>query len=216
MVCLGLQLNQYHQSMDEQPFHHHYGIVNLHILVLKQISPCHHRICNSNNNRHHHHGILPPFHMDFQRHRMSTHSINKSILFSFLFARSRRPVPSLSNPMGNGNPANNLILGNGNLPISQTKKSTQNNFFSFLPSSSSTTTNQNKYNNLQSMSNPLQRPPAMTNFIPTQNGQSPPPPPHMNNGNDIESNFPPMNVSTKLVKQNSKFLFFCSRMMPMI
>ncbi len=50
------------------------------------------------------------------------------------FFRSRRPVPSLTNPMGNGNPTNNnLMLGNGNLPMSQTKKhsslSTQNNFF---------------------------------------------------------------------------------------
>ena len=78
--------------------------------------------------------------------------------------------------------------------MSQTKKSsslsTPNNFYSFLPSSSSTTgTNQTKYNNIPTMSNPLQRTPAMTNFIPTQNGQSPPPPPHMSNGNDIESNF---------------------------
>jgi hypothetical protein len=117
--------------------------------------------------------------------------------------RSRRPVPSLTNPMGNGNPQNNnIMLGNGNLPISQTKKasslSTQNNFFSFLPSSS-TTTHQNKYNNIQtplvsSLTNPLQRTPVMTNFIQTQNGQSPPPPPHMINGNDIEQNFPPINV----------------------
>ncbi len=44
------------------------------------------------------------------------------------------------------------------------------------------------------MSNPLQRAPVMTNFIPTQNGQSPPPPPHIMNGNDIEQNFPSMNV----------------------
>jgi hypothetical protein len=83
------------------------------------------------------------------------------------------------------------MLGNGNLPISQTKKTssltTQNNYFPYLPSS----TNQNKYNNIQPPLNQLQRTPAMTNFIPTQNGQSPPP--HMN-GNDIEQNFPLMNV----------------------
>jgi hypothetical protein len=93
--------------------------------------------------------------------------------------------------MGNGNSTNaNLILGNGNLPISQTKKmSSQNNFFSFLPSSSSTT-NQHKYSNIPTLSNPLQRTPVMTNFIQTQNGQSPPPPPpHIINGNDIEQNF---------------------------
>jgi hypothetical protein len=101
--------------------------------------------------------------------------------------------------MGNGHTTNNnLMLGNGNLPMSQTKKpsslSTQNNFFSFLPSS---TTNQNKYNNIQtssisSLSNPLQRTHVMTNFIQTSNGQSPPP--HMINGNDIEQNFLPINV----------------------
>jgi hypothetical protein len=83
--------------------------------------------------------------------------------------------------------------------MSQNKKnsslSTQNNFFSFLPSS--TTTNQNKYNNI---SNPLQRTPIMTNFIPTQNGQSPPPPPHFINGNDIEQNFN--------VKRKSLIFFF--------
>jgi hypothetical protein len=100
--------------------------------------------------------------------------------------------------MGNGHTTNNnLMLGNGNLPMSQTKKpsslSTQNNFFSFLPSS----TNQNKYNNIQtssisSLSNPLQRTHVMTNFIQTSNGQSPPP--HMINGNDIEQNFLPINV----------------------
>jgi hypothetical protein len=117
----------------------------------------------------------------------------KFLFISTSLSRSRRPVPSLNNPIGNGNPSNNnLILGNGNLPMSQGKKptslSTQNNFFSFLPSS---TTNQNKYNNIPTMSNPLQRAPAMTNFIPTQNGQSPP---HMINGNDIEQNFPSMNV----------------------
>jgi hypothetical protein len=112
-------------------------------------------------------------------------------LYKFSLYRSRRPVPSLTNPMGNGNSTNaNLILGNGNLPISQTKKmSSQNNFFSFLPSSSSTT-NQHKYSNIPTLSNPLQRTPVMTNFIQTQNGQSPPPPPpHIINGNDIEQNF---------------------------
>ena len=100
--------------------------------------------------------------------------------------------------MGNGNTTNNqtLLLGNGNHPMSQTKKNssllTQNNFFSFLPSSA----NQNKYNNIQApLTNTLQRAPVMTNFIPTQNGQSPPPPPHIINGNDIEQNFPSMNVS---------------------
>jgi hypothetical protein len=115
------------------------------------------------------------------------------LLTNFSLYRSRRPVPSLTNPMGNGNPTNNnLMLGNGNLPMSQTKKpsslSTQNNFFSFFPSS--TTANLNKYNNIQTH----QRTPVMTNFIQTQNGQSPPPPPHIINGNDIEHNFPPMNV----------------------
>jgi hypothetical protein len=103
--------------------------------------------------------------------------------------------------MGNGNPStNNLnqtyMLGNGNLPISQTKKNSslpQNNFFPFLPSSA--TTNQNKYNNIQApLISSLQRTPVMSNFIHTQNGQSPPPPPHIINGNDMEQNFPPMNV----------------------
>ena len=154
--------------------------------------------------------------MDFQRHRMY---LKKSrflfISISLVLSRSRRPVPSLTNPIGNGNPtSNNLILGNGNHPISQGKKqaslSAQNNFFSFLPTS---TTNQNRFNNIPTMSNPLQRTPAMTNFIPTQNGQSPPPP-HIINGNDIEQNFPTMNVRhpSFLFLINHK-LFLLSRMM---
>ena len=116
--------------------------------------------------------------------------------------RSRRPVPSLTNPMGNSNPTNNnsshtYMHGNGNHPHGPTKKSlsSQNNPFSFLPPS----TNQNKYSNLpapmgSSMSNPLQRAPMMNNFIPASNGLSPPPPPHILNGNEIDQNFPPMNV----------------------
>lgn len=116
--------------------------------------------------------------------------------------------------MGNGNSTNNnLMLGNGNLPMSQTKKtsslSAQNNFFSFLPSS---TTNQNKYNNIQaplgsSLTNPLQRAPVMTNYIQTQNGQSPPPPPHIINGNDMDQNFPPMNVRN--ISLINFLLIFC-------
>ena len=156
--------------------------------------------------------------MDFQQHRKSflrKKKISPTLIFSLY--RSRRPVPSLTNPMGNGNATTNtLILGNGNLPISQTKKSsslsTPNNFFSFLPSSSTTaatTSNQNKYNNIPTMSNPLQRTPAMTNFIPTQNGQSPPPPPHMSNGNDIESNFPSINVSVLQRETGRKVHFLC-------
>jgi hypothetical protein len=135
---------------------------------------------------------MPPPHIQ-QQQPPSPSWNNSSIPHGFPATSSRRPVPSLTNPIGNGNPTNNnLILGNGNLPISQTKKSTslstQNNFFSFLPTS---TTNQNKYNTIQTMSNPLQRTPVMTNFIPTQNGQSPPS--HIINGNDIEQNFSSMN-----------------------
>lgn len=143
---------------------------------------------------------------------------------SYMF-RSRRPVPSLTNPMGNGNgnATNNglnqtLMLGNGNLSISQAKKnsslSTQNNYFPFMQ----TSTNQNKYNNIQtplvsSLSNTHQRAPVMTNYIQTQNKQSPPPPPHIMNGNDMEPNFPSMNVRTTNQKQLSlltvfTFLFF--------
>jgi len=137
---------------------------------------------------------MPPPHMQQQPPSPSWN--NASIPHGFPSTSSRRPVPSLTNPIGNGNPTNNnlsqtLMLGNGNLPISQTKKTssltTQNNYFPF-PSS----TNQNKYNNIQApLSNQLQRTPVMTNFIPTQNGQSPP---HIMNGNDIEQNFPLMNV----------------------
>jgi hypothetical protein len=126
--------------------------------------------------------------------------------------------------MGNGNSLNNninqtLMLGNGNLPISQTKKNSsllpQNNPFPFLPSSSS---NQNKYNNMQApLISSLQRAPAMTNFIQTQNGQSPPPPPHIMNGNDMEQNFPPMNVKYifRFIFIQFSFIFY-SRMMHMI
>lgn len=111
--------------------------------------------------------------------------------------------------MGNSNIPNNnninqsLMIGNGNLPISQNKKSsslsTQNNYFPFLQSSG----NQNKFNNSNniqtslgsSLSNTVQRPPVITNFMQQQNKQSPPPPPpHIMNGNDMEPNFPSLNV----------------------
>ena len=125
----------------------------------------------------------------------------------FFFHRSRRPVPSLTNPMGNSNVINTnmnqgFLLGNGNGSHSQNKKasglSSQNNMFSFLPTSS----NQNKYGNMQasfvpSMSNSLQRTPMMTNFMPVSNGQAsttPPPSSHILNGSEIDQNFPPMNV----------------------
>ena len=108
--------------------------------------------------------------------------------------------------MGNGHtsnhhPSQTLMHGNGNLPMSQKKNtslSSPNHFFPFLPS----TSNQNKYSNMQaplisSMPNALQRTPVMNNFIHTSNGQSPPPPPppHILNGNDMEQNYLPMNVS---------------------
>ncbi|CAF0948642.1 unnamed protein product [Rotaria sordida] len=148
---------------------------------------------------------MPPPHIQ-QQQPPSPSWNTTSIPHGFPATSSRRPVPSLTNPMGNSNTINNnlnqtLILGNGNLPISQTKKisSSQNNFFPFLQS----TTNQNKYNNhhnniqtplVSSLSNTHQRTPAMTNFIQTQNKQSPPPPPpHIINGNDMEPNFPSMN-----------------------
>ncbi|CAF1057456.1 unnamed protein product [Adineta ricciae] len=145
---------------------------------------------------------MPPSHMQ-QQQPPSPSWNNTSIPHGFPATSSRRPVPSLTNPIGNGSAtANNLsqtlMLGNGNHPMSQTKKTSslnaQNNFFPFLPTSSTSITNQNKYNNIQSLSTQLQRAPAMTNFIPTQNGQSPPPPPppHMN-GNDVDQNFPAMN-----------------------
>lgn len=129
-----------------------------------------------------------------------------------LFSRSRRPVPSLTNPMGNSNSNNvnlsqNYLLGNGTMTGGPTKKTgmataSNNPLFSFLPSSN----NPNKYSHLStnastslggsSMSNPLQRAPMMSNFIPTSNGASPPPPPppHILNGNEIDQNFPPINV----------------------
>jgi hypothetical protein len=122
--------------------------------------------------------------------------------------RSRRPVPSLTNPMGNSNSMNTnssqtYMLSNGHMSHGPTKKasslSSQANPFSFLPSS----TNQNKYANIpaslvSSMSNNHQRPSNMGHFIPTSNGQSltpPPPPPHILNGHEIDQNYPPMNVS---------------------
>jgi len=138
----------------------------------------------------------PAPHIQQQQQPPSPSWNNPSIPHGFPATSSRRPVPSLTNPMNhNGNSlTNNLLLGNGNLPMSQTKKSTQNNPFSFLSSSSSSSTvNQNKYNSISSLSNTLQRTPAMTNFISTQNGQSPPPPPHIINGNDIEQNFANLN-----------------------
>ena len=68
------------------------------------------------------------------------------------------------------------------------------------------------------MSNPLQRTAVMTNFIPTSNGQSPPPPPHIINGNELEQNFPVMNVRNFFVFAQTKKTssFFRSRMMHMI
>jgi len=82
------------------------------------------------------------------------------------FLRSRRPVPSLNN---------------SNIPISQTKKG-QNNFFPFLPSSSTTTTGQN-----QTSIRPTS---VMNNFLSTQNGQS-----SMMNGGDLGQNFSSINVN---------------------
>ena len=131
-------------------------------------------------------------------------------------SRSRRPVPSLNNPMGNGHssnhhPSHTLMHGNGNLSMSQKKNaslSSQNNFFPYLPS----TSNQNKYSNMQaplisSMPNGLQRTPVMNNFIQTSNGQSPPPPPHILNGNDMEQNYLPMNVSKR--SMNMRHILVC-------
>ncbi|CAF4227957.1 unnamed protein product [Rotaria socialis] len=152
---------------------------------------------------------MPPPHMQ-QQQPPSPSWNNTSIPHGFPATSSRRPVPTLSNPMGNSNTTNNnninqtLMLGNGNIPMSQNKKSSslsaQNNYFPFLQSSA----NQNKFNNNHnnniqtqlgsSLSNTLQRAPAMTNFIQGQNKQSPPPPPpHIINGNDMEQNFPSMN-----------------------
>ena len=88
---------------------------------------------------------------------------------TFFFLRSRRPVSSLPN---------------SNVPISHTKKG-QNNYFPFLPSSTTTGQNQTSLNTLRST-------PAMGNFLSTQNGQAPPS--QMMNG-DMGQNFPPMNVN---------------------
>lgn len=122
--------------------------------------------------------------------------------------------------MGNSNTTNSnlsqtFLLGNGNSSQQQNKKgsslSSHPNPFSFLPTSS---TNQNKYPNMpasfaSSMSNPHQRTPMMSNFMSTSNGPSPPPPPHILNGNEIDQNFPPINVkiSWKILSLIFLFLF---------
>lgn len=144
------------------------------------------------------------FRMVSQRLRKSFDS-PPSMLIIFSLCRSRRPVPSLTNPMGNSNSMNSnsshtFMHGNGNHHSHGPSKknsslSNQNNPFSYLPPS----TNQNKYSNMpapmgSSMSNPHHRAPMMNNFIPTSNGQSPPPPPHILNGNEMDQNFPPINV----------------------
>lgn len=150
--------------------------------------------------------------MGFQQHRklfLCTFQTIRVFFFLNISIRSRRPVPSLNNPMGNSNSANTnfsqtFLLGNGNLSNHQNKKSSalssQTNPFPFLSSS----TNQNKYSNMQtsfipSMTNQLQRTPMMTNFLSTSSATSSPPPTvpgssHMLNGNDMDQNFPPLNV----------------------
>lgn len=93
--------------------------------------------------------------------------------------RSRRPVPSLTNP---------------NIPTSQTKKG-QNNFFSYLPSS--TSQNPTALNNIRSTS-------MINNFLTTQNGQSSSS--QLING-DMGQNFTPINVIMKETYLNSLIIY---------
>ena len=129
--------------------------------------------------------------------------------------------------MGNSNSNNvnlsqNYLLGNGTMtgggPTKKTGMAASNNpLFSFLPPSNNPT----KYSHLSSnassssmggpgISNPLQRAPMMSSYIATSNGASPPPPPppHILNGNEIDPNFPPINVSCPF---RARIFFFSPR-----
>lgn len=115
---------------------------------------------NNNNNLNHQHGIHNrQFHMAFRQHRMFN-IVFLFFQFILFLLRSRRPVPSLTNP---------------NIPMSQNKKG-QNNFFSYLPSS--TSQNPASLNTIRSTS-------MMNNFLSTQNGQSS----QLMNGGDMGQNF---------------------------
>ncbi|CAF4289138.1 unnamed protein product [Rotaria magnacalcarata] len=105
----------------------------------------------------------PPPHIQ-QQPQSPTWNTTSSIPHGFPATSSRRPVPSLTNP---------------NNPNSHGKKG-PNNFFSFLPSS--TSQNSTSLNNVRSTS-------MINNFLATQNGQSSS---QIMNG-DMGQNFTPMN-----------------------
>ncbi|CAF4624580.1 unnamed protein product [Rotaria sp. Silwood1] len=111
--------------------------------------------------------IGPPPHIQQQQQPQSPTWNTSSIPHGFPATSSRRPVPSLTNP---------------NIPISQTKKG-PNNFFSFLPPS--TSQNPTSLNTLRSTS-------IINNFLTAQNGQSSSSSSQINNG-DMGQNFTPMN-----------------------
>ncbi|CAF0827016.1 unnamed protein product [Adineta steineri] len=114
--------------------------------------------------------IGPPSHLQQQPQSPTWNTSSMSL--GFPTTSSRRPVSSLPN---------------SNIPISHPKKGQNNNFFPFLPSSSSTTGTTTSQN--PTSLNALRPTPVMGNFLSSQNGQTPS---QMMNG-DMGQNFPPMN-----------------------